>query len=293
MTLSENFYIRPVAGVAEMQACQQIHRQVWGFGPEDTVIHLPLMAALQKYGGLLLGAFSTSGSGGEALVGFSLSFVGRDPATKEYFHYSQLTAALPEWQSQGIGFALKLAQRQAVLKEGYRLIRWAYDPLESRNAFFNLAKLGGVCRDYVVNMYGPGRGELFGQLDTDRLIVDWELDAPRVVERLDKEASPHPAASPAELYREVPGVLEVAWQAENIPEAVRVNLSHTERRLKLEIPYRNRLVQQHDYALAVKWREQTRTAFTHYLKEGYYIAGFYTTQSENRTHSYYLLEKKN
>ena len=169
--------IRPVADVAEYEAIQRVQRQTWGFGPEDPVLHLPLMVAMQHYGGLVLGAFAA-----DALVGFALAFIGRD--ADRYFFYSQIVGALPEWQSRGVGLALKAAQREHALAQGYGLMRWTFDPLATRNAHFNFGKLGGVARAYAPNMYGSGRGALFGATATDRLIVDWELGSARVVQRL-------------------------------------------------------------------------------------------------------------
>ncbi len=283
-------YVRQVETLAEYQTCQRIQRQVWGFGPQDTVMHLPLMVALQKNGGLVLGAFGRGPDGTEEQVGFALGFIGRDERWG-YFHYSQIVATLSDWQSRGVGYALKTAQRREALAQGYELIRWAYDPLEARNAYFNLAKLGGVCRQYIANMYGAGRGELFGQLDTDRLIVDWELPTQRVTQRLAQAEQGQKPLQPNLEYDTAPALVETAWLAENVPAVVAIELNRTEPRLKLEIPYQNKLVQKFDRQVGENWRNQTRTLFTHYLGIGYYVADFFTRPAENGSRAYYLLEK--
>ncbi len=284
--------IRRVQTIEEYQTCQRIHRQVWGFGPEDTVMHLPLMVALQEYGGLVLGAFAAdAATRAESQVGFALGFTGRDEMSGRYFHYSQIAAALTEWQSRGVGFALKTAQRREVLGQGYRLMRWAYDPLEARNAYFNLVKLGGVARRYLPNMYGTGKGELFGQLDTDRLIVDWELDSSRVAERLaqaERGQKPLPARSD---YEAAPALVGIAWRGDGIPVVTSTELGRDEPQLKLEIPYHNLQVQKYSFQAGVEWREQTRALFSHYLAAGYYAADFFTIVGEYGPRAFYLLQK--
>lgn len=284
-------YIRRIQSVEEYQALQQVQRRVWGFGPHDTVMHLPLMVALQKYGGLILGAFHRLPGNSEELIGFVLGFLGRDEQTGQYFHYSQIAAALAEWQSQGIGYLLKTAQRREIITQGYTLMRWAFDPLEGRNAYFNIAKLGGISRSYFVNMYGPGRGELFGQLDTDRLIIDWQLDSPRVEQRLQLADTGHKPPLPLEEYMAAPPLVEVEWLAENLPAARALDLHRAEPRLRLEIPYQNRLIQKHDYAQAENWRNQTRALFTHYLGAGYHVADFFTIPGDFGPRAFYLLQQ--
>lgn len=284
-------YIRKLKDITEYEALQQVQRKVWGFGPDDTVLHLPLMVAIQKSGGLVLGAFEQDAEATEQLVGFALGFIGRDEQTGKFFHYSQIAAALAEYQSQGIGLALKAAQRREVLQQGFDLIRWAFDPLEARNAYFNIAKLGGVCRKYIQNMYGPGRSELFGQLETDRLLVDWELTSGRVQQRLTLAEQGAKAGGPLADYRTAVSVNEIEWLAPNIPAVISTDLSQLEPRLKLEIPHQNKLVQKHALALAEDWRNQTRHLFAHYLAAGYYVADFFTLAEGSNTRAFYLLQK--
>jgi predicted GNAT superfamily acetyltransferase len=288
-----SIYVRRIQTLAEYQACQDIHRQVWGFGPQDTVMHLPLMVALQEYGGLVLGAFERQNDGAEQQIGFALGFTGHDQPTGQYFHYSQIAAALSEWQNRGVGLALKMAQRREVLAQGYHLMRWAFDPLEARNAYFNLAKLGAVSRRYYTNMYGPGRGELFGQLDTDRLILDWELDSQHVQTRLNRAASNQKPTHPIADYQTIPALVEVEWLAENVPNVTTIDLHRTETRLKLEIPAHNRTVQKFSFQVSENWRNQTRALFQHYLTAGYYIADFFSLPAANQSNqqTFYLLQK--
>lgn len=287
---SASFYVRRVQTVEEYQSCQQVHRRVWGFGPEDTVMHLPMMVALQHYGGLVLGAFTTTPTG-EELIGFVVGFIGRDEQSGEYFHYSQVAAALSEWQSRGVGLALKAAQRREAMVQGYNLMRWAYDPLEGRNAYFNLAKLGGISRHYILNMYGAGRGELFGSLDTDRLIVDWELPTTRVTERITLAETNQKPNLPIDDYAVLPCLIEVEWLDAYAPKVREIDLSRRETALLLEIPYSNKLVQKLDPQAGVSWRNHTRTLFKHYMAAGYFVADFFTQPGEHGARSFYVLKQ--
>ncbi len=286
------YYIRPIQSVTEFQAVQTVQRQTFGFGPEDTVMHLPMMVALQKYGGQVLGAFCARGDGQEELIGFSLAFLGKDEVSGEYFLYSQLAAALSEWQSQGVGLALKATQREAALARGYRLMRWSFDPLLARNAYFNLAKLGAVACLYIPNMYGTGRGELFGQLDTDRLTVDWELNSARVVERVGAAKSGRKPTLPLAEYAAAPDLVEVRWLGQNVPEVSNISLALAAPTLKLEIPSHYKQVQQFDFGLAEEWRTQTRAIFSHYLANGYEVSDFFTQAGDFGQRAYYILNSK-
>ena len=97
---------------------------------------------------------------------------------------------LPEWQSRGVGYALKVAQREAVLNQGVRLITWTYDPLESKNARLNIAKLGAVCNTYIRNYYGELRDDINLGLATDRFQVDWWIASRRIETRLTRNRPP-------------------------------------------------------------------------------------------------------
>jgi predicted GNAT superfamily acetyltransferase len=254
-------------------------------------MHLPLMVALQEYGGIVLGAFARQADGSEEQIGFAVGFTGKDAPTGQHFHYSEIAAALTEWQSRGVGLILKAAQRQEALKQGYTLMRWSFDPLAARNAYFNLAKLGVTSRRYMVNMYGTGRGALFGQLETDRLIVDWELASSRVEERLGMAESGQKPAQPLAAYQAAPALVMTEWLAENVPAVTGIDLERDEPRLKLEIPYQNLQVQQYDFKVSEEWRNQTRTLFKHYLGRGYYVADFFTLAGQFGPQAFYLLQK--
>ncbi len=125
-------------------------------------------------GGQTLGAFD-----GPRMVGFLLAVPGLKQGTP-YLH-SHMMGVLPEYRNLGIGRRLKLAQREEALSRGIRLIEWTFDPLELKNAFFNIERLGAIVRRYVLNQYGTTSSPLHGGLPTDRCVAEWHLDSPRVL----------------------------------------------------------------------------------------------------------------
>lgn len=164
--------VRDVAGLYEMERCELLYAQVMGLRPGDGSINPRLLIALQHNGGYVIGAFQ-----GSELVGFTYSFLATDPTGRVAgpYQYSQLTVVAAHAQGLGVGRRLKHAQRDRALAAGLDRIRWAYDPVRSRNAHFNLDVLGGVVTQMIPAMYGA-RG--FGDDadgGTDRFIVDWLL----------------------------------------------------------------------------------------------------------------------
>jgi len=171
--------IRQLHDVSEMGVCVALQQSIWGYHDLETVPdHIFVVAA--KTGGQVLAAFDSA-----VPVGFALAF----PALREgsaYLH-SHMVAVLPEYQNQGVGRQLKLAQRGEALARGIDLIEWTFDPLQLKNAHFNIGRLGAIARRYVPNLYGRTTSPLHGGLPTDRLVAEWWLRSPRVQSRLSGE----------------------------------------------------------------------------------------------------------
>ena len=169
--------IRECAGVAELNECVRLQREVFAL-PEAEISPVRHFVVSRYAGGFTLGAFA-----GEKLVGFVLSvaaFTGN-----EKFFYSHMTAVAKDFQSSGIGASLKWAQRAQALERGINFIKWTFQPVQARNAFFNLEKLGAVVRRYEPNFYGTDYSTSGDQreragLDSDRLFAEWHLDGERV-----------------------------------------------------------------------------------------------------------------
>ncbi len=180
-----------------------MQREVWGFEDED-LIPTRFFVVAHKIEGQVLGAFEPSGR----LVGFSLAV----PALRGamvYLH-SHMLAVLPEYRERGLGGRMKWEQRRKALARGIRLIEWTFDPLELKNAHFNLERLGAIARRYVPNQYGLSSSPLHRGLPTDRLVAEWWLDSPRVVARAHDRPPPQ-----KEVRRRIAVPLELTSKIES------------------------------------------------------------------------------
>lgn len=162
--------IRRCRSLAEYDECVRLELAIWG---ESITVPAPIFVVAHHTGGQVLGAYDRA-----RLVGCTLALAGVRGSTP--FLHSHMTAVLPDYQNHGIGRRLKLFQRQDALRSGIHLVEWTFDPLELKNAHFNLTRLGAIARRYIPNCYGVTQSPLHAGLPTDRLIAEWWLDSPRV-----------------------------------------------------------------------------------------------------------------
>ncbi|HUJ31976.1 MAG TPA: GNAT family N-acetyltransferase [Candidatus Acidoferrum sp.] len=162
--------IRRCTTLAEYAECVELERLVWG-----VAITVPsgMFVVAQHTGGQVIGAFNAG-----KIVGFTLALIGR--RGDEVFLHSHMTAVVDAYRDRGVGRRLKLFQRQDALKRGIRLVEWTFDPLELKNAHFNLVRLGAVARRFIPDCYGTTDSPLHAGLPTDRLVAEWWLDSDRV-----------------------------------------------------------------------------------------------------------------
>jgi predicted GNAT superfamily acetyltransferase len=170
--------IRALTEREDLKSVVRLQRQIWGFEDVD-LIPLRLFVVASKIGGQVYGAFD-----GAQLIGFCMAIPGLKPGGKTYLH-SHMLGVLPEYRNARVGRALKLAQRDDAISRGIELIEWTFDPLEIKNAFFNMERLGAIVRRYVPNQYGTTSSPLHGGLPTDRCIAEWWVSSQRVKAVLD------------------------------------------------------------------------------------------------------------
>jgi predicted GNAT superfamily acetyltransferase len=194
--------LRSCHTVGEFRQAVALEKEVWGFDDLD-LVPARLFVVGEKIGGHLLAAYE-----GSNLVAFVFGL----PAMRDgrpYVH-SHMLAVKESHRNTGLGRAMKLFQREAALSEGYDLIEWTFDPLEIKNAYFNLEKLGAVARHYLVNVYGITSSPLQGGLPSDRLVAEWWLRSPRVEETLRTGSRPETEIAGSV---EVPGEIYL-WKSE-------------------------------------------------------------------------------
>lgn len=254
--------IRRLTKLAEVQQLHAVEEAIW---PGDPGIHVPGVLTMVKNGGVAMGAYD-----GDRLVGICYGFAGlRDGKPLLCSH---VAGVLPGYRHHGLGERLKLAQREVALEIGYELMTWTYDPLMAPNAWLNIAKLGGVVRQYEPNYYGDMEDALNAGLASDRFVAEWHLRSPRVLARLSGGAPDRASLAPT-----VPSVV--------VGNGAEADLTRTEAQLLLPVPSDFQALRQYDPAAARRWRESTGTALGHYMGQGYLVTQFY------RTLPGYLLER--
>jgi predicted GNAT superfamily acetyltransferase len=177
--------VRHCHGLEDLATCVEIQRTVWGSSDAD-LTPLPLFVVGAETGGQVLGAFVE-----DRMVGFTFALAGFHGKTP--FLHSHMTAVLDGWRDRGVGRSLKIFQRDDALSRGIGLIEWSFDPLQVKNAYFNLVRLGAIARRFVANMYGAFSSPLQGKLPTDRLIAEWHLGSMRVRRAVSAQAASAPA----------------------------------------------------------------------------------------------------
>jgi len=168
--------IRSCEGFDELEACVELQIETWGYDESDAIPRKTFLLA-QRIGGQVLGAFEAG-----TLVGFAMSLPGikeTQNGPRPYLH-SHMLAVRESYRNRGLGAQLKWEQRREALSRGIRQMEWTFDPLEIKNAFLNIHRLGAVSRTYLVDFYGVSSSRLQGGLPTDRLLAEWELDSSRV-----------------------------------------------------------------------------------------------------------------
>jgi predicted GNAT superfamily acetyltransferase len=270
----------------EMRLVEQLQREVWP-GSETDVVPLHMLITVVHNGGLVLGAFVD-----EKLIGFILGFPGLEstPDGPRPKHCSHMMGIHPDHRDGGIGFALKRAQWQMVRHQSLDHITWTYDPLLSRNAYLNIAKLGAVCSTYRRSEYGEMRDGLNAGLPSDRFQVDWWINTLRVESRLGKRSRPtlklnHVMRSGLRPFYSI----HDSSLTDSLPHPPEHVPPFEERLLLAEIPGDFLDLKSKDFALARDWKFFTRELFETAFAKNYIITDFIFDSSEGHPRGLYLL----
>jgi chorismate synthase len=270
--------IRRARDRADYEACVGLQREVWRLADVEITSAIQLVATTWA-GGLLHLAETAAGEP----VGFAYAF----PALRggvPHLH-SDMVAVRPAHQKRGVGERLKWAQRTAALEAGVTLITWTYDPMQALNANLNLRRLGAVGAEFLQDFYGVTTSALHHGLPTDRLLVHWELNAPRVRQRAGEGELPRSVPAPV-----LPRINDVKWQAGwPVSSEPRLDLEAPE--LLLEVPPEWNVLCQAAPRVAAVWQDKVRRAFQAYLGRGYIAADFAPTDEGGRRRPLYVLKK--
>lgn len=278
---------RTLETIEECVQAQNIQLNVWGEN-ELHVMPWRLFLDLVRNGGLVLGAFD-----GDRMIGFNVGFLGTDqdspnrPAMARLKFNSHAMGVHPDYQNAGVGYQLKLKQRDFALENGVRLITWTYDPLQSRNANLNLRRLGVVCNHYIREYYGEMRDDINLNFPSDRFHVEWWVTSDRVKQRVKSV----PASASLSDVLEAGAVLANSTRTNDqgllVPIDSGVELDGSD--LLVEIPPDLDSLREQNEDLSLEWRLHTRRLFEYVFVEGYYVTDFIFLRDEETPRSFYLL----
>lgn len=175
-TSSGQVTIRKCEALEEMRSCFALQKEVWKFSDAD-LVPVRMFVVASKIGGHVIGAFDES-DGKRELVGFALAIPGM--RNGHCYLHSHMLAVRQQYRNGGLGRRMKLYQREDALARGFELMEWTFDPLEIKNAYLNIEKLGAITRRYNVNQYGITSSPLQGGLPSDRLVAEWWMKSRRV-----------------------------------------------------------------------------------------------------------------
>jgi len=233
-----------------------------------------------------LGAFD-----GAALAGFAFGFLGIEQG--QAMVHSHMLAVRQPYRDRDVGYKLKLAQRERALAmrvNDFRIseMTWTFDPLQSKNAHLNFAKLGVVSNTYKIDFYGPQTPSILHRNGTDRLWVKWPITSRRVQSRL--QGNNNRTELLDALSRLTP---LIQFNGDGKPMRTDLPAALSRQRIAIEIPSDTGSIEQKDPALAREWRLATRWAFAEALKAGFIVVEFCRTVRGQQGPGTYLLERGN
>ena len=253
------YEIRPLRTEEDFRHCVDLQEEVWGTGFTERV-GVALLKVSVRLGGIAAGAWDAGGR----LTGFVFGVTGIEDGRA--VHWSDMLAVRTGVRDGGLGFALKAYQRRELLRRGITTCYWTFDPLESRNAYLNLGKLGATVGEYVVNMYGESDSPLHRGIGTDRFVALWALDSPRVEARLSGADRPPPPG----VCHDLPVAIDVEDE-EGLPSPLETHELAGASRLLVPIPTDIQAVKARDPALALVWRLVVREVLAARLAEGFRV----------------------
>ena len=264
--------IKPLSTLEDFQACVEMQKEVWGFDDPYDIVPLPLLVVSERNDGIILGAFENN-----RMIGFVYSLPGIHQ--KQKVQWSHMLAVTSDFRNTDIGYRLKMAQYHEAEEKGYDVLEWTYDPLESKNAYFNLHKLNCIAKEYEINVYGITSSPLHSGTPTDRLIASWPIPP------IKKEMPSF------DKFPESPALISITHREGSALIIDGVSLGQNEEFLFLEIPADMQQLKTVSSNGPLQWRLKTRDAFTHYLHRGYVVYSFLSFRDQDPHRSFYVLKK--
>ncbi|MGO9645412.1 MAG: GNAT family N-acetyltransferase [Candidatus Bathyarchaeia archaeon] len=272
----DEFSFRRSITIQDYRDCEDVQRNAWGMS-ESRVVPLHVLRPINEKGGFIMVAYDRK----DRPIGTTICFLGKHEEKR--ILYSHMTGVIPEFQSKGVGRMLKLKQRDYALKQGYDLICWTYDSMQSINNWFNLNTLGALARAYYVNYYGEMPDRLNEGLASDRFLAEWWIKSPRVKKR------------PRSLFVSSQVDNSLVANPSKIESGVRVPTGQSSLKrsdtVLVEIPYSYDKLRNLNREILIKWREETRELYVRLFKARY-IATEVILDKSDYPRSFVKLERR-
>jgi predicted GNAT superfamily acetyltransferase len=271
MNQTDSITYKRIEDLEDINEVVSLQADIWG---KDTVTPLHQLIASVHHGGILIGAFAEN-----RLVGFCYGFTGF--TNGEIYLVSHMAAVLPEFQNAGVGYQLKIKQREWAIAYGYPKIVWTYDPLEVRNGYFNLCKLGAYSKTYIPSYYGEMEDKLNKGLPADRLLIEWDICSSRVENAIS-------GVLPDKTNQDYEILLHAAKESE-YPSIDEIKIDPLVVGYLVAVPTNIQLIKQTKLDIAKAWRHALRSVMSEAIINGYILTG--VKKIPNSSIQYYILEK--
>jgi len=267
----------------EYRKLMDVQVEIWGMPDYSEAVTYHMLISADRHGGLVLGAF-------EKDTGRPVGLVFGIPGylNGKVFHYSHMAGVVSDYRYKGLGYILKLKQREFVLKQGLNLIVWTYDPLQGSNAKFNVGKLGVIVRKFHRDYYGELRDQINIGMPTDRFEAEWWIKSRRVELKLQKKLK---SPSLKQVLSSGADLVTETKRTNDYRKLKNYNLKSNSSLVVVEIPGDlNRLRRNRDVLL--EWRFGLREVFETYLRRGYIVMEFISEFENGLRRNFYVLWKE-
>jgi len=273
--------IKLLTTTEEFEECIEIQKTTWYLDNYRDCIPTHMMKAVVEAGGALVGALHK-----KKVVAYAMSL----PAiSKEdgFYHYSHIMGVHPKYQGRGIGFMIKMKQREIAQAFRVKKITWTYDPLLAKNANLNIKKIGGIARKYVVDFYGSfmGGSRIVSGIPSDRFYLEWFISSKNVMQKLERNKK-----QDIDLNK-IQRANSIEFNKRGLQKIANIQLGLSSDLILIEIPEDFQNIYNNNIKLATEWRLKSRNIFNYYLGKDYVIIDFITFKENGKKRNYYLLKK--
>ena len=274
--------IKVLCTIAEFNEFIELQKVIWRLKDYKDCIPNHVLLAVSESGGIVFGAYCE-----EQMIGFALVLPAYSMGDGHY-HHSHILGVHPDWQHKGIGLLFKKEHYQKALTMGVKKITWTYDPLLGPNANLNVAKLGGIVREYRTDVYGElmGGSELVSGIPSDRFWLEWFVSEQTVTDRMQGSFQSHNRRPPINSEP----VNRITNTASDLQQMESFHLDKNAKQVLIEIPVDFQMIYDTDKELALDWRLKSREMFRAYFDTGFTVVDFYRVPSSSGHRNYYFLD---